>query len=84
MGVPVSLSSKGIPLVQTFKHLLMRVFPDWPFISGKHKLQNQEFKNIVITPDESHLVCYGWERQKFHLYVHTIKNGSLLHKIPIK
>ena len=62
----------------------MRVFPVWPYNSGKHSLQNQEFKNIVITPDESHLVCYGWESQKFHLYVHTIKNGSLLHKIPIK
>jgi hypothetical protein len=38
----------------------------------------------VITPDESHLVCYGYENQKYHLYIHTVKSGNLIHKIPIK
>jgi len=43
----------------------------------------KEFKPIVITPDEVHIICYGWEGQ-FNLYIHTIKSGALVHAIPIK
>jgi hypothetical protein len=37
-----------------------------------------------MTPDELHIVCYGFEKLKNHIYVHAAKNGEFLHKILVK
>ena len=63
--------------------VVSRTFPEgavqWDF-----EFPFVEYKNIVITPDELYLVCYGYEKQRNHIYVHAVKNGELVHKIPIK
>ena len=38
----------------------------------------------MITPDELYLVCYGYEKQRNHIYVHAVRTGELVNKIPIK
>ena len=42
------------------------------------------FKNVVMTPDEVNVVCYGFEKLKNHIYIHAAKNGEFLHKILVK
>ena len=37
-----------------------------------------------MTPDEVHVVCYGFEKLKNHLYIHAAKTGDFLHKILVK
>ena len=29
-------------------------------------------------------MCYGHEKQRNHIYVHSVKDGELFHKVPIK
>ncbi|XP_023324790.1 NACHT and WD repeat domain-containing protein 2 [Eurytemora carolleeae] len=43
-----------------------------------------EFKNVVMTPDELNVVCYGFEKMKNHIYIHAAKTGEALNKILIK
>ena len=63
--------------------VVSRTFPEgavqWDF-----EFPFVDYKNIVITPDELYLVCYGYEKQRNHLYVHAVRNGELVNKIPIK
>ena len=44
----------------------------------------KDFRSVVLTPGEVHIVCCGYEKQKDHLYVHSAKNGDFLHKILLK
>jgi hypothetical protein len=37
-----------------------------------------------MTSDELHIVCYGFEKLKNHIYIHAAKNGEFLHKILVK
>ena len=41
-------------------------------------------QDVVISPDETHVVCYGFEKLKNHIYVHATKSGEFLHKILVK
>ena len=44
----------------------------------------QEFRDLVITPGDGHLVCYGRDADKDALFIHSVKTGTLLHMIPVK
>ncbi len=37
-----------------------------------------------MTSDELHIVCYGFEKLKNHIYIHAAKNGEFMHKILVK
>ena len=54
------------------------------FPSGEKELDFEfpykNFVGVTWTSDESHIVCYGCEKQKAHLFVHNAKNGKLIHK----
>ena len=44
----------------------------------------RKFQPVLYTSDEEFLVCLGFEKLKPHLYIHSNKTGSLVHKILIK
>ena len=44
----------------------------------------RKFVDVVWTSDESYIVCYGFEKLKNHLYVHSAKTGKLVHKFMVK
>ena len=64
------------------------------FVQSKHfpsgekeldfELPYKNFVGVTWTSDESHIVCYGCEKQKAHLFVHNAKNGKLIHKFQVK
>ena len=37
-----------------------------------------------MTSDEHQLVCYDADKQKPNLYIHSMKNGSLIHKLSVR
>ena len=41
----------------------------------------RKFLNVLLTSNESSLVCCGVEKTKTHLLVFSITDGSLVHKI---
>ena len=45
----------------------------------------KDFKDIVITPDELHLVCYGYDKEKksHQIFVHAVRNGHQKFVIPV-
>jgi len=42
------------------------------------------FIKVVMTSDEHQLVCYDADKQKPNLYIHSMKNGSLIHKLSVR
>ena len=58
------------------------------FPSGDKELEFEypykKFVDVTWTSDEAYIVCYGCEKQKYHLYVHSAKNGKLVHKWHVK
>ena len=44
----------------------------------------RKYVEVVWTSDESYIVCYGFEKLKNHLYVHSAKTGKLVHKFLVK
>ena len=70
--------------IPDLKHsTLIRSFPEGK-IHWKFSYPFSHFKNVVITPDETNLVCYNGDNTKPTLYVHSTKNGSNLYTIPVK
>ena len=63
--------------------LCSRSFPEGK-IHWKFSYPFSHFKNVVITPDETNLVCYNGDNTRPTLYVHSTKNGSNLYTIPVK
>ena len=58
------------------------------FPSGEKELEFEfpykKYVEVSWTSDEAYLVCYGCEKQKYHLYVHSAKSGKLVHKFHVK
>ena len=44
----------------------------------------RKYVDVLWTSDEAYIVCYGFEKLKNHLYIHSTKSGKLLHKILVK
>ena len=44
----------------------------------------KKYVEATWTADEANIVCLGCEKQKYFLYVHSSKNGKLLHKFQVK
>ena len=44
----------------------------------------RKYVDVLWTSDESYIVCYGFEKMKNHLYIHSTKSGKLLHKFLVK
>ena len=63
--------------------VISRSFPEGK-IHWKFSYPFSHFKNVVITPDETNLVCYNGDNTRPTLYVHSAKNGSNLYTIPVK
>ena len=63
--------------------VISRSFPDGK-IHWKFSYQFSHFKNVVITPDETNLVCYNGDNARPTLFVHSTKSGSNLYTIPVK
>ena len=42
------------------------------------------YSQVVMTSDEHQLVCYDADKQKPNLYIHSMKNGSLIHKLSVR
>jgi hypothetical protein len=42
------------------------------------------FIKVVMTSDEHQLVCYDADKLKPNLYIHSMKNGSLVHKLSVR
>ena len=58
------------------------------FPTGEKELEFEypykKYVEVSWTSDEAYLVCYGCEKQKYHLYVHSAKSGKLVHKFHVK
>ena len=58
------------------------------FPSGQKDIEFEytyrKYVDVLWTSDESYIVCYGFEKMKNHLYIHSNKSGKLLHKILVK
>ena len=63
--------------------VISRSFPEGK-IHWKFSYPFSHFKNVVITPDETNLVCYNGDNTRPTLFVHSTKNGSNLYTIPVK
>ena len=64
-------------------HVEVRHFP-----SGEKKFSFEytyrKFVQVHWTADETTIVCYGFEKMKNHLYIHSNKSGKRLHALLVK
>ena len=62
--------------------VVSREFPKGT-VHWEFKYPFKDFKSIVATPDELHLVCYGFDKKGHQIFVHAVRNGEQKYKIPI-
>ena len=78
----VAVSSTGIPsshtgtlVCRTFPHVNNKFDFEFPF---------RQYKKVVYTSDEKYFVCFGFGKMKNHLYIHSTRDGALLHSLLVR
>ena len=79
----VTNSSVSFYLTFILGYVQTKLFP-----TGEKELEFEypykKYVEVSWTSDEAYLVCYGCEKQNYHLYVHSAKSGKLVHKFHVK